>query len=286
MDFQKSTQARNWLFTKDELDEKRRSIYNEVGEMVHTTISFEDYIGYIQYYGDELLRYAAKIGIWNKHQVYTALALYQRIWTRTSIWHIPPPLAMMNSIFLVCKFVYPVTFRDLAQTVQFDQTIMDRFCPYKQIAQSEIIMLSAIKFNMKVHLPYHHLLGLIEGRLSVEDYNRCEQCLSVLLQTDVLMLYPPGQIAFAVVAICCGLDVAKSFLPEGLNGTDPNIPLADELENVTQKISELRKPQYNVERCRQIEEEYGAEFTVQETLTAAAQQETKPTDKSIVPPPV
>ncbi|EAY11296.1 hypothetical protein TVAG_062000 [Trichomonas vaginalis G3] len=284
MDFNKSTQARNWLFFPEELEELRRGNYNEIGEIVSSNISYEDYRGYIQYYADELLKYAAKIEIWNSYQVYTALALYQRVYVRKTIWDIPPPLAMMNALFIVCKFIFPIKFSELVRVAGFKQELIDRFKPYEQIAKSEVICLTGWKFNLKIHLPIHHLYGIVDGRLDRESFEKCLECLKQILQTDALLLFPPGQIAFAAVAITCGMDTAVSFLPEAKQGTDPNVPLVDELAQVTEAIQNLKKPEYDPARCMQVEEQYGIEYVVQETLTRAQAQPENPTEKSIVPP--
>lgn len=277
MDFQKSTQARKWLFTIDALNEARKATYDNGKIKYGTVLSYEEYWQYIQFYADELIRYSHAITSWSRFQRYTALALYQRIYIRKSIWDIPPPLAMLNCLFIVCKFVYPVTSEDLINTIKLDQSIIDRFMPFEQLARTEIIMLDGIDFNLKIHLPFHHLYGLINNQLSKADQSKAGDKLMEILQTDALLLYTPSQIAYAALAIEFGPEVAHNQIASFNSDID-----VSELDKITEEIAALKKVDYNLETVKKLEEGMAPEFTAAEVL--ASTPSTAEADKSLVPP--
>lgn len=273
MDYMKSTQAKNWLFTEESLDAHRRKVYEEAASKYGSLITYEQYRAYIQYYGDALLHYACKLNGWSRMQRYTALAYYNRCYVRKSIWDLPPPLTFLNCIYLVCKLAMPVGIDEFIDFLKLPEALLERFRPTDTIAYNELMALDAMKFNLKVHLPFHQLIGLVDGKLSVEDFNETSDFLMGMLETDALLLYPPGQLAFAALCHKVGYENACGFLETGLQ------PLPEE---EIQHILSLEKVTYNPEECQQLEDSLGPEMAVCEALKNLKEKEEEM--KSLLPP--
>ena len=279
MEFSKSTQARNWMFTPEKLDMMRHNIYEEGKKKYGTKLSYEQYNSYIQYYADKLIQYANNLPDWSRFQRYTALTLYKRVYLNKSIWDIPPPLAVINAIHLVYKFyIYYETSR-LIQTMKVEQSIIDRFHPHEQLARTEIIFLDGIHFNLKLHLPFHHLEGLANNELSPETFAQCSDRLMELLQTDALFLYTPSEIAYAAVYSIAG----SEFAHHALKTFDPPIDPV-KLDNVVEAINSLQKEPYDPSLIQSVEDEMAPEFTAAEVLQEAESVNMANQEKSMLPP--
>ena len=280
MEFSKSTQAKNWMFTPEKLSEMRHNIYEEGKKKYGTELSYEQYRSYIQYYADKLIEYANRLPDWSRFQRYTALSLYQRVYLTKSIWDIPPPLAVINALLLVYKFYIYYEMSALISKIELEQKIIDRFHPHEQLARTEIIFLDGLHFNLKIHLPFHHLEGLANHELSDEDFAKCSDCVMELLQTDALFLYTPSEIAYAAIYATVG----QEFAHHALESFDPPVDPTN-LDSIVEGVMSLKKEPYDPSLIESVEDQMAPEFAVAEVLQdPSVTQNSSMEPKSMLPP--
>ena len=100
MTYQTSSQAHEFTFTHESLQQRRTDAYQSAVENFTISMSQTDHLRYVNYYCTKLLEASRKINF-NRYQRYTALALMQRVYIDKTIWEIPPPLAMISCLFLI-----------------------------------------------------------------------------------------------------------------------------------------------------------------------------------------
>ena len=274
MFFTKSTQRKHWLFTPQELEEKRREIYDLIPSN-QKSVSYEDHLRYIRYYQHQIIAAGIKIG-YTKYLYQTALALYQRLYTKVTAWDIPPQLALLSCLYIVRKLEGPqdlhVFLGDLCVPAEF----YEEFQPEKKIPQVEIRILQALNFEYSVYLPFHEIIGFLHGTQhgSDEDIRSVIECAKTFLYTDVLLLFPPGQIALACIAKVFSLEEAESYIPE----KHP----ADIVECITQILT-YEDNSMTEEEVQAFDSVFARESSALEVLRSA-QAAPSNSDKAILPP--
>ena len=203
MDFANSSQAKQFLFSKDELEEKRIAAFENAGKNFPVSWTPEQHLSYVNYYGNLLLENSRKLGF-NRYQRYTALMLMQRVYLASTVWEIPAPLSMIGCLFLVAKFVKPVGVDQFLAALDYGDDFTRKFKPDENMQKWELAILIAIDFKLRVHLPFHQI-ELISRKLGIED-DRCGVAAFDILKTDAMFLYPPGVVAIAACAKVCGLE--------------------------------------------------------------------------------
>jgi hypothetical protein len=276
MNFANSSQAKQFLFTPEQLTHKRHESYERTRSFFSVSLSESGHLRYVNYYCDKLLQNSRKIGF-NRFQRYTALALMQRVYLSRTLWEIPPPLAMISCLFLVSKFIKPETIDSLIGNLGYGTDFYAKFRPQEQMAHVEIDVLTALDFKLKVHLPFHQVVSLCYDQPFAAQCEECQQQLFDMLRTDALLLYPPGQIAVAAVAKVVGPDVA--IAAAGV------VAVPDDLGDIVQRILALEPEEIEQEEIEQYERQIGEELSVFQTLNREKEAQ-KATDRatSMFPP--
>ncbi|KAH0794433.1 hypothetical protein GPJ56_001726 [Histomonas meleagridis] len=242
------------MFTPEQLEEKRRKVYQEARSVFSVSLSFEEEMKYISYYCNKLIDAGIKIGF-NRFERYTALAIMQRVYLTRSIWEIPPPLAMIMSLFIVSKFNHDVMIDSFIVKLGFGSNFEEKYKVQRQMPQIEIQVLEAIDFKLKIHLPFHQVTAICDGKPYADKQEECQQFLFELLQTDALFLYTPGQLAVAAVAKIVGHDQALEAVKD--------IPVpedAPDLATIIDEIIWLEPIQVTEEEIQHYEEVLGPEY--------------------------
>lgn len=278
MTYQTSSQAHEFTFTHEQLQQRRADAYQLAVDNFPISMSQEDQLRYVNYYCNKLLESSRNLRF-NRYQRYTALALMQRVYIDRTIWEIPPPLAMISCLFLVSKFIKPETLDNLLAQLGFGQDFYDKFNPQSQMAKVEIGVLSALNFKLKVYLPFHQVIALCDNQPFHDKHEEAHQLLFDILQTDALLLYPPAQIALAAICKIVGEDEAFNALgnidvPEGI----------DLRENVRDILS-LKKDLMTEEEARNVEEKLCSEFAVFHVINRQKQIEQKNDKPTTMFPP-
>ena len=213
----------------------------------------------------------------NRFQRFTALALMQRVYITKTLWEIPPPLAMISSLFLVCKFVKPVELDALLNSIGYGEDFREKFNPDEQMQKVELAVLTAIDFKLRVHLPFHQA-ALIAKQIGIED--EWSQVCFDILKTDALLLHPPGAIAVAALARTCGKEATMKALHE------LGVEIPGDMDSTIDDILSLTFDVATEEEVKAIENQVGPEMAVFHIIDKERQKEeanvTAPT--SMLPP--
>jgi hypothetical protein len=276
MNFWNSSQALQFLFTEEQLSQRRHGVYENICDKMSVSLSETDHRRYVQYFGDKLLENSIKLRF-NRYQRYTALALMQRVYLSRTIWEIPPPLAMICSLFLVSKFIIPETIDNLLADLGYGTDFAEQFGPGESVAATEIEVLAALDFKLKVHLPFHHVIALCNGQPFAEKCEECQQFLFDLLRTDALLLHPPAHIAIAAVARKVGVEEALEAARIG--------PVPDDMREICDKILGLGMSDMSPEEVAVIEERIRPELAVFRTLRREKDEEESQVRPTAMLPP-
>lgn len=235
-DFQTSTHRAKWIFTQQELIEKYRAANQRAIQSLEkygTTCLEIDADGSFSYpksqkdsdsNGDKRSRakplsveeelvlrvfYEYKIQVVcgafkfpHKIQA-TALTYYKRFYLCWSVMELHPKTVMLTCIYLACKIEENhVSAEELGKGIQQD---------HRMILDNEMLVLQSLGFDLIVYTPYRSIEGFIND---MEDFchatNGQVDMLKDLHQlaileadkamiTDAPLLYPPGQLALAVL---------------------------------------------------------------------------------------
>ena len=241
MSFEKSTQAKEWLFTQTQILDLKYSVFNSAIFKYGINITFESYLKYLQFYADDLIRMANNISSWNRFQKYTALIFYQRIFLKASIWDIPPPIAAINCLFLVSKFVIPAKIEDLIKVCKPLESVLNTFNIIDNISKYEIKVLEALKFHLKIHLPFNLVFSLTNNQFSEKIEFEIVQKIKELLEVESLFYYPPGFIAIVATSLIIGLEKTLELLPEPIINIEQQINECLTLKKINYDIKEINE---------------------------------------------
>lgn len=268
MTYQTSSQAHEFTFTHEQLQNRRTEAYQTAADNFPISMTQEEQLRYINYYCNKLLESSRKINF-NRYQRFTALALMQRVYIDRTIWEIPPPLAMISCLFLVSKFIKPETLDNLLAQLGFGQDFYEKFKPESQMAKVEIGVLSALNFKLKVYLPFHQVVALCDNQPFHDKHEEAQQLLFDILQTDALLLYPPAQIALAAVCKIVGEEAAFSAI------SNISVPEGVDLRKNVNDILSMKKDLMTEEEAKNVEDKLCSEFAVFHVINRQKQIEKK-----------
>jgi len=274
MSYSQSTQAREWLFSSEELFNKKRKIYDEAVFKYGASLSFEEYLKYIQFYADELIRMGNMMRNWNRFHKFTALMFYQRIYINKSIWDVPPEFASINCIFLVSKFVMPSNLAEVIQEICPREKINSMSDLIEKVSKNEIVVLDAIKFHLKIHLPFNLISAISNQQLEMKVLEDAVEKCKDLLMNEALLLYPPGQIAAASLVHVIGIEKVMELLP-----TPP-----EDISSIIESILNLESIHYTQEEISAIEMMVDETSQIVAQIAKASDSNDYNPPKAIVPP--
>ncbi|XP_021772921.1 cyclin-H1-1-like isoform X3 [Chenopodium quinoa] len=233
-DFQTSTQRAKWIFTQQELNDKyiahnQRAIeslekygttnlaIDADGSLSHPRsqkdtdgvkqsrakpLSVEEEKMFHVYYETKIQEVCGAFKFPHKIQA-TALTYYKRFYLCWSVMEHHPKSVMLTCIYLACKIEENhVSAEELGKGIQQD---------HRMILDNELLVLQSLGFDLIVYTPYRSIEGFIND---MEDFcyatNGEVDMLQELNQravfeadkvmlTDAPLLFPPGQLALAVL---------------------------------------------------------------------------------------
>lgn len=233
-DFQTSTQRAKWIFTQQELNEKYKAANQRAiqslekygttcltidadGSFSHPR-SQKDTDGVKQsrvkplkveeekvlhvYYENKIQEVCGAFKFPHKIQA-TALTYYKRFYLCWSVMEHHPKSVMLTCIYLACKIEENhVSAEELGKGIQQD---------HRMILDNEMLVLQSLGFDLIVYTPYRSIEGFIND---MEDFCYATNGEVDMLQdlhqravfeadkamlTDAPLLFPPGQLALAVL---------------------------------------------------------------------------------------
>ncbi|KAK9699403.1 hypothetical protein RND81_08G171400, partial [Saponaria officinalis] len=139
----------------------------------------------------------------NKIQEGTALIYYKRFYLYWSVMEHDPKYVMLTCVYLACKIEENhVSSEDLGKIIQLDHQL---------ILDNEMLVLQSLGFDLIVYTPYRSIQGFIDD---MEDFcystggqidllkdlqQRSFAEADRAMVTDAPLLFPPGQLALAVL---------------------------------------------------------------------------------------
>lgn len=207
----------------------RHAAYEQGIRKSGSSIPEDLYWRYINKKSQDLFSLSKRIEF-NRYQRATALAFYQRIYLKTSIWEFPPSIAIIVSCFFVSKFLRVIRFCDFLAHAEVPEDFIKQTSLEEILPAIELRFIALLDFRFKIHLPYNQFFAATENGFSDEEKTQILLHLNNLLMTDALFLQPPGVIAIAAIAREVGEERA--------------LPLAQDVD-IRNGIQELLNLQFN-----------------------------------------
>ncbi|KAG2393961.1 hypothetical protein C9374_003725 [Naegleria lovaniensis] len=228
--FVDSTHRKNWIFSKDQLNEIRNKSLEKVRQQIldlqekyseklseNDLLSPEEESLIVLRFSETLLHISTKL-MYPLHVKATALTYLKRFYLKHSIMEYDIVFMMLTCIFLATKteekFVALAQFLENVNAVVSDAgTLTSQF-----IFKNELILLQGLDFNLMVYHPYRSLFAYAHdlhdmyGNDADVLYEGAQQKITELIKsTDTIFLYTPSVIALASLYIV-STDVAKNFI--------------------------------------------------------------------------
>lgn len=265
--FSIGTQRKFWNFQSlDELDTLRekandRFVKKHIENVSECLKPSEELIirrGYEEKLRDFCARFKPQL---TNSVVGTALLLFKRLFLHHSVMELPIEDYMHACTFLACKVdEFNISARQYVANLEVENRDPDDVA--HDILSIELDLMEKLRFHLVVHTPYRQVEGLIidiKTRCADVDAEKLRPGISSFLHksllSDVLLIYPPSQVALSATiasATNLGMNVAlDSFIANKL--------LANASYDVGRAlISQLQKIKHIVRSVKNVDE---AEFS-------------------------
>jgi len=149
----------------------------------------------------------------------TAMLYFKRFYLNTSVMEFHPRDVAFLCVYLACK----VDEHNISIDQFMGQAASDRPEIARFVIDNELLMISKLSFHLTVHSPFRALEGFLvdlraRGHLSSSTLSNVRSAIDKMLKqslyTDAALLYPPSQIALAVLRRCLGKDVIDKYIRE------------------------------------------------------------------------
>ncbi|GBG28750.1 Cyclin-C [Hondaea fermentalgiana] len=267
--FWESSQCRRWLFSENDLKERR--------DRYHCTFMEAESA---QVLNDEMMRFMNLVGKslgWRQTVIATSKLLYKRFFVVTCMdERYDPRLIAVTCLYLAAKVeeLGQYNLRDLLKKVQEVQSREGFQIPkysHQHVHDFEFHILDALSFDLVVFHPYQYLSKYVRDA-QIEDQICVDAAWSILNDSylsDVILLYPPYLIAIAAFYMACvqtNVDSKKWF-------SQLNVRL-DVVREIAQLIIDMYKGRAAVaERQRRIRPEVMEDVNRKFESNFAMQQE-------------
>lgn len=208
-----STQAKFWTFTKSELLDLRKQLY-EGNQHLHTKYPLPDRRLINIYIQLNLSKLARRMQL-RQQALATAQVYIKRFYLRVELRKTNPYLIMATAVYLACKMEEcPQHIRLMLGEAARQWPELGVTESYK-IGECEFALISTLSARLIVHHPYRTLgeLAPIFG-LSNEEQTLARNIINDSYNTDLSLLYPPHVIA--VTAIFLAVVLRPANQPAGL----------------------------------------------------------------------
>jgi cyclin-C len=208
-----STQAKFWTFTKAELLDLRKQLF-EGSQHIHNKYPLPDRRLINIYIQQNLSKLARRIQL-RQQALATAQVYIKRFYLRVEIRKTNPYLIMATAVYLACKM------EECPQHIRLMLGEAARQWPElgvtetSKIGECEFALISTLSSRLIVHHPYRTLneLAPIFG-LSNEEQTLAHNIINDSYNTDLCLLYPPHVIAITSIFLAVVLRPANQ--PAGL----------------------------------------------------------------------
>lgn len=208
-----STQAKFWTFTKAELTDLRKQLFDG-NQHIHTKYPLPDRRLVNIFVQQNLSKLARRMSL-RQQALATAQVYIKRFYLRVEIRKTNPYLIMATAVYLACKM------EECPQHIRLMLGEAARQWPElgvtesSKIGECEFALISTLSSRLIVHHPYRTLgeLAPIFG-LSNEEQTLAHNIVNDSYNTDLSLLYPPHVIAVCSIFLAVVLRPANQ--PAGL----------------------------------------------------------------------
>lgn len=200
-----------------------------------------------------------------------SITYFKRFYLSTSVMEFHPKEIAVLCVYLACKVdEYNVSID------QFMEQVCSQPNPGLQmfIIDNELLLLQKLNFHLTVHCPYRPLEGLLidmktkRSQLGLDDIEsyrpKTERFLANCTLTDVMLMYPPSQIALSALSHAIGskFNVYLEHLASG----KALLKLTDKIENIQSCVLNFKFPnkveiefiEEKLSNCRDFENDPGS----------------------------
>jgi len=238
--FANSTHAKYWSFTEDEVNARRREALNKSlarGELVEP-ISFEEQATHLRAHEYFIRQICKKPELHLPPKILaTALVFFKRFYLFHSVIDYNVKFIAPTCVYVSCK-------------IEENYIDVEDFCKiinYKpdQIIKLEIKVMETLKFQFVIFHPYRPLEGFVIDISTHNQYpnmDKIHACAITLLDlamiTDLVLCYPPSQIALASLKLAFREFSQSSDFESYFRGRFSNLDFFDAMEESITRISD------------------------------------------------
>lgn len=220
-----STQAKFWTFTKTELADLRKQLY-DANQPIQNKYLLPDRRLLNIYIQQNLTKLARRMSL-RQQALATAQVYIKRFYLRVEVRKTNPYLIMATAVYLACKM------EECPQHIRLMLGEAARQWPElgvtesSKIGECEFALISTLSSRLIVHHPYRTLgeLGPLFG-LSNEEQTLAHNIINDSYNTDLCLLYPPHVIAITSIFLAVVLRPASQPATLAPFATSSSSPLS------------------------------------------------------------
>jgi len=195
-----STQRKNWQFSREQLEDRRRMLEEEDQSLVqmyplpqlrHLSI----------YFNQQIARLGKRLGV-RQQAMATAQLYIRRFYSKVEIRRTNPYLVIATAVYLACKM--EECPHHIRLVVSEGRTLWPEFfsSDTSKLGECEFFLISEMSSQMIVHHPYRSLTAL-QGTFSLtqEESALAWSIINDHYMTDLPLLFPPHIIAVMAILL-------------------------------------------------------------------------------------
>lgn len=197
--FSESSQWKFWIFDEKQLELLRKgALLKTIPQEYAQEFTYQEFLQLQQFYIQKISEISKILSFPDKVQA-TAVTFFKRFYLHQSMTQYLPEHIVLTCVYLACKCEeHHIEADELGKQVNRESSI---------ILQNELAVLESLKFHVNVYHPYRPLYGFIVSMKANQPstmldslWNRGKEIITAsVLTTDLNFLYPPAQIALAIL---------------------------------------------------------------------------------------
>mmetsp|Transcript_8010 Transcript_8010/g.24115 ORF Transcript_8010/g.24115 Transcript_8010/m.24115 type:complete len:369 (-) Transcript_8010:107-1213(-) len=277
--FESSTQKRFWLFTEEELEQKRQGAQEKSLQRLQESnpgavmLSKDDERLLRYYYEYKTVKIVKSMRLPTKSAA-TALTYFKRYCLMRSLMEMNPNVAVLSAIYAAFKVEETIVDADKLCEYVNDMYKVEKPISANTVLNVELMFFQSLQFQLVCFHPYRSLDAIVDALVKMkfdedEVYAVANEAKKVLtwkaLFTDAMFLHPPAQIALGALKYASSrleksLDLemflSKLIEKEAADGSK-HTKLSQEVDDVVRRIkavSKLAKAADDLERVMELEQ--------------------------------
>jgi len=259
--FSESSQCKFWLFDEKQLELLRKdALFKAIPKEYAQEFTYQESLQLQRFYIQKISEIAKILSLPDKVQA-TAITFFKRFYFHQSMTQYLPEHIMLTCVYLACKCEeHHIEADELGKQVNRESSF---------ILQNELAVLESLKFHVNVYHPYRPLYGFIVSMKANQPstlldslWNRGKEIITdSVLTSDLNFLYPPAQIALAILLYVSRTLNCRAIIEKLIEDTFSNSGQLDKLRNVLgdieTRLSHITKSHFTENDVSNIEYKLG-----------------------------